>query len=128
MVKIIVEHENTSYEVELEVDDGVEFLRFQLMSLTDLPPDQQAITGLGPGVLQDNTNLRSLNIQPHTRVVVTKTQPDQQPQQQPARPIDFQNCCSRTWLGQNLVTQPSMVHKGTKTLCFACASTVLCGS
>ena len=59
-VKIV--HEGTPHALQIDLEESVEVLRFQVFSLTDVPPDEQRITGLGPGVLSDGADLRRLGI------------------------------------------------------------------
>ncbi|PWA80807.1 peptide-N-glycanase 1 [Artemisia annua] len=40
-----VHHENSELEIEYDTEDGFEVLKFQLFSLTQVPPDQQKILG-----------------------------------------------------------------------------------
>nr|GEU32220.1 peptide-N(4)-(N-acetyl-beta-glucosaminyl) asparagine amidase isoform X1 [Tanacetum cinerariifolium] len=43
--KLRVHHENSELKVEYETEDGLEVLKFQLFSLTQVPPDEQKILG-----------------------------------------------------------------------------------
>ncbi|GER55406.1 peptide-N(4)-(N-acetyl-beta-glucosaminyl) asparagine amidase [Striga asiatica] len=41
--KFVVEHGSSAFDVDYDTDDGFEVLKFQLFSLTSIPPDQQKI-------------------------------------------------------------------------------------
>ena len=56
---VTIVHEGTPHALQIDLEESVEVLRFQVFSLTDVPPDEQRITGLGPGVLSDGADLRS---------------------------------------------------------------------
>lgn len=43
--KFVVEHGGSSFDLDYDTDDGFEVLKFQLFSLTSIPPDQQKILG-----------------------------------------------------------------------------------
>ena len=59
-------HKDAKHQLEIDVTDSVEVLRFQVFSLTDVPPDEQQITGIGPGILRDDAELKNLGIAPGT--------------------------------------------------------------
>ncbi|XP_030534710.1 peptide-N(4)-(N-acetyl-beta-glucosaminyl)asparagine amidase [Rhodamnia argentea] len=42
-----VRHNDSDFEVDYDTDDGLEVFRFQLFSLTSIPPDEQRIVGDG---------------------------------------------------------------------------------
>lgn len=54
---IIVEHSGTSHQVEFDSDDGLEVLRFQLFSLTLVPPENQRILDSSKNPLQNESDL-----------------------------------------------------------------------
>ncbi|KAK6911406.1 Transglutaminase-like, partial [Dillenia turbinata] len=41
--RFLVQHKETSFDVEYDTEDGFEVLKFQLFSLTSIPPDEQKI-------------------------------------------------------------------------------------
>ncbi|XP_047943261.1 peptide-N(4)-(N-acetyl-beta-glucosaminyl)asparagine amidase [Salvia hispanica] len=56
--KFLVEHGASSFDVDYDTDDGLEVLKFQLFSLTSIPPDHQKILG-GDGntMVSDDSDL-----------------------------------------------------------------------
>ncbi|KAL1558837.1 Peptide-N(4)-(N-acetyl-beta-glucosaminyl)asparagine amidase [Salvia divinorum] len=56
--KFLVEHGASSFDVDYDTDDGLEVLKFQLFSLTSIPPDQQKILrGDGNTMVSDDSDL-----------------------------------------------------------------------
>ncbi|KAK4491085.1 hypothetical protein RD792_001807 [Penstemon davidsonii] len=43
--KFLVDHGGSAFDLDYDTDDGIEVLKFQLFSLTSIPPDQQKILG-----------------------------------------------------------------------------------
>ncbi|XP_021742232.1 peptide-N(4)-(N-acetyl-beta-glucosaminyl)asparagine amidase-like [Chenopodium quinoa] len=41
--KLLVRHENSTFDIDYDTDDGLEVFKFQLFSLTSIPPDEQKI-------------------------------------------------------------------------------------
>ena len=69
---VTIVHEGTPHALQIDLEESVEVLRFQVFSLTDVPPDEQRITGLGPGVLSDGADLRSLGVLPGTWAMLSR--------------------------------------------------------
>ncbi|KAG6418110.1 hypothetical protein SASPL_120309 [Salvia splendens] len=56
--KFLVEHGASSFDVDYDTDDGLEVLKFQLFSLTSIPPDHQKILGAdGNTMVSDDSDL-----------------------------------------------------------------------
>ncbi|CAH9111719.1 unnamed protein product [Cuscuta epithymum] len=47
--KFSVRHNGSTFDVDCDTEDGFEVFKFQLFSLTSIPPDQQKIVGVGDG-------------------------------------------------------------------------------
>eukprot|EP00897_Mesotaenium_endlicherianum_P011052 jgi/Mesen1/9976/ME000072S09393 len=58
--RIEVHHEGSQYDLEVDMDNGLEVLRIQLYSLTLVPPENQKIMGLSEGPLLEATDLSRL--------------------------------------------------------------------
>ncbi|CAH2080671.1 unnamed protein product [Thlaspi arvense] len=43
--KFLVRHDDSDFAVDYDTDDGLEVFKFQLFSLTSIPPDEQKILG-----------------------------------------------------------------------------------
>lgn len=43
--KFVVHHRDSTFDVDYDTNDGLEVLKFQLFSLTSIPPDDQKIFG-----------------------------------------------------------------------------------
>ncbi|XP_039001313.1 peptide-N(4)-(N-acetyl-beta-glucosaminyl)asparagine amidase-like [Hibiscus syriacus] len=43
--KFLVRHDDSTFSVDYDTDDGFEVFQFQLFSLTSIPPDEQEIAG-----------------------------------------------------------------------------------
>ena len=69
---ITLVHKDAKHQIEIDVTDSVEVLRFQVFSLTEVPPEEQQITGLGPGILRDDAELESLGIAPGTWAMLVR--------------------------------------------------------
>ncbi|KAL3537825.1 hypothetical protein ACH5RR_001191 [Cinchona calisaya] len=60
--KFVVKHNDSSFDVEYDTDDGFEVLKFQLFSLTSVPPDQQKILGgEDDRIVLDDSDLMSIS-------------------------------------------------------------------
>ncbi|XP_057798309.1 peptide-N(4)-(N-acetyl-beta-glucosaminyl)asparagine amidase [Salvia miltiorrhiza] len=56
--KFVVEHGASSFDVDYDTNDGFEVLKFQLFSLTSIPPDHQKLLGGdGTTVVSDDSDL-----------------------------------------------------------------------
>jgi hypothetical protein len=73
MVWILVKFNDRCERVEVDVNEGVSTLRFQLYSLFDVPPEQQSISGLlastATAVLKDSDDLSTMDIKTVSHVV-----------------------------------------------------------
>ncbi|KAK2995964.1 hypothetical protein RJ640_026003 [Escallonia rubra] len=59
--KFLVRHKDSEFDVDYDTDDGFEVLKFQLFSLTSIPPDEQKVLGGdGDRVLSDDSDLASI--------------------------------------------------------------------
>jgi hypothetical protein len=147
-MQLQIEYQNGEKRSPLEIDlnETVEFLKLQLYSLTDIPPPQQHILGLAPGVtLTDNMLLRAIGLQAGQRLIVKKRLTADTPMPAPssaapiARPApasssassapsgarglhDLQACCSQSFFGPEAIVQPS-AFVGDAIVCFTCAKT-----
>lgn len=54
---MVVEHEGTSHHLDFDSDDGIEVLRFQLFSLTMVPPENQTILDSSKMPLKNESEL-----------------------------------------------------------------------
>ena len=144
-----IEYQNGEKRSPLEIDlnETVEFLKLQLYSLTDIPPQQQHILGLAPGVtLTDNMLLRAVGFQAGQRLIVKKrltgdtpipesssssasnVRPALASSSHHSAPIgargvhDLQACCTRSFFGPEAIIQPS-AFVGDAVVCFTCAKT-----
>ena len=70
---VTIVHKGTPHALQIDLEESVEVLRFQVFSLTDVPPNEQHISGLGPGVLRDGADLRTLGIVPGTWAMLART-------------------------------------------------------
>lgn len=77
-MQILIEYQNGEKRDALDVDlsESVEFLRYQIYSLTGIPPAEQTITGLtlpaGSSDLKDHMQLRALGLTAGQRLIVTR--------------------------------------------------------
>ncbi|KAK3011792.1 hypothetical protein RJ639_011780 [Escallonia herrerae] len=59
--RFLVRHKDSEFDVDYDTDDGFEVLKFQLFSLTSIPPDEQKVLGgEGDRVLSDDSDLASI--------------------------------------------------------------------
>lgn len=89
-IPITIAFKEETHRVELDPSESVSTLRVQIFSLTGVPPEEQRITGLGPGVLRDDADLGavSVNLLPGTWVMLDRCAPSQpQPLPQPQETI-----------------------------------------
>jgi len=129
MVKVIVQWDDKKAELMMEVDDEVSFLRFQLYSLTDIPPESQVILGIGSSPLTDTTNLSKSGIRDGQVITVTRKSATPTPTAIPAKvvpsgpipsPQEWQSACSRVYLGDDAAQQPGANVNG-RPICIGCA-------
>ncbi|KAG9148615.1 hypothetical protein Leryth_017377 [Lithospermum erythrorhizon] len=60
--RFVVQHDNSTFDVDYDTGDGLEVLKFQLFSLTSVPPDQQKIlAGNGDQLVSDDADLASVS-------------------------------------------------------------------
>eukprot|EP00743_Colponemidia_sp_Colp-15_P008244 GILK01008945.1.p1 GENE.GILK01008945.1~~GILK01008945.1.p1 ORF type:complete len:877 (-),score=138.60 GILK01008945.1:98-2728(-) len=127
-VPIVVVYNNENYSVDLDLDESVEVLKFQLYSLTNVPPERQRIIGLAP-VLKDSTDLRSIGVKAGQRVILMGA-PEVAAEasssfQAPLFQEDvsaWQSACSAIFISEP-VAQPSFTTSSNKNVCFACGTT-----
>ena len=65
-------YKGAQHKLTLDTEDSVDVFRFQVFSLTDVPPEEQQITGLGPGQLRDDADLAALGVAPGTWASLTR--------------------------------------------------------
>ncbi|KAI3473915.1 hypothetical protein Pfo_028109 [Paulownia fortunei] len=60
--KFVVQHGGSAFDLDYDTDDGFEVLKFQLFSLTSIPPDQQKILGGDDNrTVSDDSDLESIS-------------------------------------------------------------------
>ncbi|KAF3647340.1 Peptide-N(4)-(N-acetyl-beta-glucosaminyl)asparagine amidase, partial [Capsicum annuum] len=59
--KFAVSHNSSTFDVDYDTDDGFEVLKYQLFSLTSVPPDQQKILGRDDQIVSDESDLASIS-------------------------------------------------------------------
>ncbi|GFP92964.1 peptide-n(4)-(n-acetyl-beta-glucosaminyl) asparagine amidase [Phtheirospermum japonicum] len=60
--KFVVEHGGSAFDVDYDTDDGFEVFKFQLFSLTSIPPDQQKILRDADNhMVSDDSDLESIS-------------------------------------------------------------------
>lgn len=70
MIQVRLHHRWRTHELEVDTADAVSLLRFQLYSLTAVPPQRQLVFGIGQGALRDDANLAALGLTPGQDVVL----------------------------------------------------------
>ncbi|KAL8166642.1 hypothetical protein V2J09_008141 [Rumex salicifolius] len=56
-----IHHEDSNFDVEYDPEDGLEVFKFQLFSITAIPPDQQKIVGVDDDrIVSDDSDLTSI--------------------------------------------------------------------
>ncbi|CAN4108595.1 unnamed protein product [Withania somnifera] len=59
--RFAVSHNDSTFDVDYDTDDGFEVFKYQLFSLTSVPPDQQKILGRDDQLVSDESNLASIS-------------------------------------------------------------------
>ncbi|XP_016458163.1 peptide-N(4)-(N-acetyl-beta-glucosaminyl)asparagine amidase isoform X3 [Nicotiana tabacum] len=59
--KFAVSHNDSTFDIDYDTDDGFEVLKYQLFSLTSVPPDQQKILGRDDQIVSDESDLASIS-------------------------------------------------------------------
>lgn len=59
--RLAVSHNDDTFDVDYDSDDGFEVLKYQLFSLTSVPPDQQKILGRDDQIVSDESDLASIS-------------------------------------------------------------------
>ncbi|KAI3669334.1 hypothetical protein L6452_40566 [Arctium lappa] len=60
--KFLVHYQDSNFDVDYETDDGFEVFKFQLFSLTAVPPDEQKIFGGADGrIVSDDSDLMAIS-------------------------------------------------------------------
>ncbi|KAM7278541.1 hypothetical protein ACFE04_005675 [Oxalis oulophora] len=60
--KFLVRHNDSTFDVDYDTDDGFEVLQYQLFSLTSVPPeDQKIVGGDGDRIISDDSDLRTIS-------------------------------------------------------------------
>lgn len=65
-------YKGAQHKLTLNTDCSVLVFRSQVFSLTSVPPEEQQITGLGPGQLRDDADLAALGVAPGTWASLTR--------------------------------------------------------
>lgn len=60
-------------DVEIHLDEGVETLKLQLFSLTQVPVERQKIMGVKGGLLKDDADMTTLGIKPGQTLMLMGT-------------------------------------------------------
>ncbi|KAK9131624.1 hypothetical protein Scep_011152 [Stephania cephalantha] len=55
--KLLVQHRDSQFDLDYDTEDGIEVLKFQLFSLTSIPPDEQQIIGGEDMVIAEDSDL-----------------------------------------------------------------------
>ncbi|KAF3791486.1 Peptide-N(4)-(N-acetyl-beta-glucosaminyl)asparagine amidase [Nymphaea thermarum] len=58
--KLLVRHNSAQFDVDYETDDGLEVLKYQLFSLTLVPPEDQKLVGAGNRAIREDADLNSV--------------------------------------------------------------------
>ncbi|XP_049936466.1 peptide-N(4)-(N-acetyl-beta-glucosaminyl)asparagine amidase isoform X2 [Nymphaea colorata] len=58
--KLLVRHNSAQFDVDYETDDGLEVLKYQLFSLTLVPPEDQKLVGAGNRAIREDADLNSM--------------------------------------------------------------------
>ncbi|KAK9248674.1 hypothetical protein V1506DRAFT_528577 [Lipomyces tetrasporus] len=72
VIPIVIRHAGKKYDVEVDLDEPGEVLKFQLYSLTGVDPDRQKILVKG-GQLKNDTDLNTLGLQPNQTLMMLGT-------------------------------------------------------
>ncbi|KAL8555090.1 hypothetical protein ACS0TY_003044 [Phlomoides rotata] len=84
--KFLVEHGGSSFDLYYDTDDGFEVLKFQIFSLTSIPPDQQKILGSdGSTAVLDDSDLQSVT----DKLRLVSIDEDEKPKQVEQSAADF---------------------------------------
>ncbi|KAJ8529400.1 hypothetical protein K7X08_036235 [Anisodus acutangulus] len=59
--RFAVSHNDSTFDVDYDTDDGFEVLKYQLFSLTCVPPDQQKILGRDDQIVSDESDFASIS-------------------------------------------------------------------
>lgn len=60
--KFIIHHQDSNFDVDYDTEDGFEVFKFQLFSLTAVPPDEQKIFGADDGrIVSDDSDLIAIS-------------------------------------------------------------------
>ncbi|KAK9460976.1 uncharacterized protein V1516DRAFT_690970 [Lipomyces oligophaga] len=75
ILPIVIRHAGKKYDVEVDLDEPGEVLKFQLFSLTGVEPDRQKILVKG-GQLKNDADLKSLGLKPNQAIMMLGTAGD----------------------------------------------------
>mmetsp|Transcript_3972 Transcript_3972/g.9423 ORF Transcript_3972/g.9423 Transcript_3972/m.9423 type:complete len:781 (-) Transcript_3972:186-2528(-) len=136
-ISVVVKWGKETFEnVELELDEPVEVFRFQLYSLTNVPPEKQKVMGFKGGLLKDDANFRELGVKQGQRIMLVGTADPtgnaggSAAVAEPAFEVPifeeditaWKEGCSRVFLGESPTVQPQFLCKGQR-VCHSCANT-----
>ncbi len=140
MVRVLLEFDHSGngsdlqrFDLELDPSEGVSMLRFQIYSLTDVPPDAQEVYGLnGSEPLKDSADLTSLTINTDQQLVLrrksilTSVAPGPATDREAtgtsaASSVFIEETCTRTFVHHQPVCQPGAIARGQHHVCVGCA-------
>ncbi|KAK6233012.1 hypothetical protein SCA6_003085 [Theobroma cacao] len=79
--EFLVRHEDLTFAVDYDTDDGFEVFQFQLFSLTSIPPDEQKIVGEDDDrIVSDNSDLAAVSEK--LRLVSIASEKEKEPEKQ----------------------------------------------
>lgn len=70
--RIVIEHGGTQTELEVDISSTVQIIKFQVFSLTDIPPDEQKLVGIE--MAQDDDILASVGVSDGTVISVVQVE------------------------------------------------------
>ncbi|KAK9241239.1 hypothetical protein V1525DRAFT_392535 [Lipomyces kononenkoae] len=109
VIPIVIRHSGKKYDVEVDLDEPGEVLKFQLYSLTGVDPDRQKILVKG-GQLKNDTDLNTLGLKPNQTLMMLGTAGDLP--KEPATKMTFVEDMTDQQLAQALKTPIGLVNLG----------------
>ncbi|KAI1212798.1 cysteine proteinase [Annulohypoxylon truncatum] len=87
-IPVVVKHQGTKYDVEVDTDSTGEVFKFQLYSLTGVEPERQKILIKG-GQVKDDTPMSKFNFQPGQSIMMLGTPGNKDVLTRPKEPVKF---------------------------------------
>ncbi|KAK9363715.1 hypothetical protein V1504DRAFT_444311 [Lipomyces starkeyi] len=109
VIPIVIRHSGKKYDVEVDLDEPGEVLKFQLYSLTGIDPDRQKILVKG-GQLKNDTDLNTLGLKPNQTLMMLGTAGDLP--KEPATKMTFVEDMTDQQLAQTSKTPIGLVNLG----------------